>query len=212
MTTALLTSRMGTAMRNPVHAQQQTFRAVLTAMASPGRVIELPAACVDGIEGPQGTDGAIIGAGLTALLLTLLDRETSVRLHPPFDSEAVRQYLRFHTGVRSAEPAAYEVVAAAHLDRRLCMGLTLGTDEEPQRGATLIVDVPRFDAAQSPPLLLRGPGIEWTQCLPVGSLEPAVWRWRMERQADFPRGVDMLFVHGLRVAALPRSTRLQETR
>jgi alpha-D-ribose 1-methylphosphonate 5-triphosphate synthase subunit PhnH len=212
MSTALLTSRMGTAMREPVHAQQQAFRAVLMAMAWPGRVIDLPVACVDGIEAPQANDGAAIGAGLTALLLTLLDRETTVRLHPPFDSDAVRQYLRFHTGVRNAEPAAYEVVSAAHLDRRLCQALELGTDEAPQHGATLIVDVPGLDSAQSPPLLLSGPGIEWTQCLPVGSLEPAVWRWRIERQTDFPRGVDMLFVQGLRVAALPRSTRLQEMR
>jgi len=212
MTAALLTSRIGTAMRDPVPAQQQAFRALLAAMASPGRVVELPAACSDGIDAPLGSDGRPIGAGLAALLLTLLDRETSVRLHPPFDSEAVRQYLRFHTGVRGALPAAYEVVAAAHLDRLLCAGLELGSDEEPQRGATLIVDVPALDAAQAPPLLLHGPGIEWTQCLPVGAIEPAVWRWRIERQPEFPRGVDMVFVHGLRVAALPRSTRLQETR
>ncbi len=209
---AHLLSRVGPAMRDPVQGTQQAFRALLAALASPGRVAELPAACMAGIEAPANTHGQPIGTGLVALLLTVLDRETSVRLHGEFGSEALAQYLRFHTGVQRMERAAFEVVPCHRLDLSLCAGLELGSDEEPQRGATLIVEVPRFDLATAPPIVLRGPGIESTQRLPVSSLEPSLWRWRMQRQADFPRGVDMVFVHGAQLVALPRSTRLEEVR
>jgi alpha-D-ribose 1-methylphosphonate 5-triphosphate synthase subunit PhnH len=209
---ASLLSRVGPAMRDPVQGMQQTFRALLDAMARPGTIVELPASCTAGIQSPADTHGQPIGPGLVALLLTVLDRETSVRLHGELGSDALVQYLRFHTGVPRVERAAFEVVRSHRLDVTLCTGLDLGSDEEPQRGATLIVDAPPFDIATAPPIALRGPGIEGTQRLPVSSLEPSVWRWRMQRQADFPRGVDMVFVHGSHLVALPRSTRLEEVR
>jgi len=210
--TAVLLSGVGPAMRDPVQGTQQAFRALLRASSRPGTLVELPAVCTDGIVPPVDALGRPISAGLVALLLTLLDRETSVRLHAELDSAPVATYLRFHTGVQRATPAAYEVAAAHRVDLALCAALELGSDEEPQRGATLIVDVPRFDTVATPPILLRGPGIESTQRLAVSSLEPSVWRWRMQRQTDFPRGVDMVFVHGCQVSALPRSTRLEEVR
>ena len=207
-----LLSRIGPAMRDPVHGTRRTFRALLDAMARPGTIVELSAACMAGIQPPPDTHGQPIGSGLVALLLTVLDRETSVRLHGELGSDTVAQYLRFHTGVQRVERAAFEVVRCHRLDLTLCAGLELGSDEEPQRGATLIVEVPQFDIATAPPIVLRGPGIEGTQRLPVSSLEPSVWRWRMQRQAEFPRGVDMVFVHGSQFVALPRSTRLEEVR
>jgi len=209
---ASLLSHIGPAMRDPVHGAQQTFRALLEAMARPGAIVELPAACVDGIVPPRDTQGEPIAAGLVALLLTVLDRETSVRLHSELGSDAFAQYLRFHTGVPMAEPAAFEVVRAHRFDVALCQRLELGSDEEPQRGATVIIEAPAFDPHAAPPIVLCGPGIEDTRALPVSSLEPAVWRWRMQRQADFPRGVDLVFVHGRQLIALSRSTRLEEVR
>jgi alpha-D-ribose 1-methylphosphonate 5-triphosphate synthase subunit PhnH len=209
---ASLLSRVGPAMRDPVQGTQQAFRALLGALVSPGTIAELPAICTSGIEAPADTQGRPIDAGLVALLLTVLDRESSVRLHGELGSEALAHYLRFHTGVQRVERAAFEVVRCHRLDVALCAGLELGSDEEPQRGATLIVEVPPFDASTSPPIVLRGPGIASTQRLPVSALEPSVWRWRMQRQAEFPRGIDMVFVHGSQLVALPRSTRLEEVR
>jgi len=209
---ASLLSHIGPAMRDPVHATQQTFRALLDAMARPGAQVDLPAACVDGIAAPLDTRGQPIAEGLVALLLTVLDRETTVRLHGEFGSDACAQYLRFHTGVPMAGPAAFEVVRAHRVDVALCQTFELGSDEEPQHGATVIVEVPAFDPKAAPPIVLRGPGIDDTRALPVSALEPSVWRWRMQRQADFPRGVDLVFVHERQLVALPRSTRLEEVR
>src|SRR5262245_43842739 len=126
-------------MHDPVHGPQQAFRALLDAMARPGALVDLPADCVDGIVPPRDTQGQPIAVGLVALLLTVLDRETSVRLHGELGSEACAQYLRFHTGVPVAEPAAFEVVRAHRVDVGLWQGFELGADVRLQYAATVIL-------------------------------------------------------------------------
>ena len=66
----------------------QTFRAVLNAMAHPGRIETVSAA-----QPPLPMDPA---AG--AMLLTLADHETKIFLAPSVDSDAIRSWLTFHTG------------------------------------------------------------------------------------------------------------------
>lgn len=196
-------AEIGCGFADPVHGAQQVFRAVLEAMSRPGRIQTLPAAALDGLDAPGP------GRGLTAVLLGLLDGQTSVWIAGALRSDAVIGRLRFHTGVRFADgaaQAAFVVSDAAHAEASLWTTLSRGSDEAPQDGATLIVEVPSFEHGSL--LALRGPGIEQAQPLRVGGLEAAFWRARQAVQADFPRGVDLLLVCGERIAALPRSTRV----
>ncbi|HEX7688558.1 MAG TPA: phosphonate C-P lyase system protein PhnH, partial [Burkholderiaceae bacterium] len=87
--------------------------------------------------------------------------------------------------------------------------LALGTDESPQDGATLVVEVDGLDTAGGIALALRGPGVESVQRLRVAGLPASFWDWRRDLQRQLPRGVDLVLVHGARVAAIPRSARLQ---
>lgn len=196
---------IGRGFADPVHGAQQVFRAVLDAMSRPGRLQRLGADTLAGIEPPA------FGTGLGALLLTLLDAETGVWLDPALAGGATGGWLRFHTGVRlHAErgDAPFAVVPAARADARLWSTLPCGSDEQPQAGATLIVDVPQLAADGPGALLLRGPGIAETHRLVVGGLGPAFWRARAALQPAFPRGIDLLLVSGDTLAALPRTTRI----
>lgn len=196
---------VGRGFADPVHGAQQVFRAVLDAMSRPGRLLRLPPAALAGIEPPA------FGAGLGAVLLTLLDAETGVWLEPNLAGGTTGDWLRFHTGVRlhgERGEAPFAVVPAARADARLWATLPRGTDEVPQQGATLVVDVPHLEADGPDALTLRGPGIAEVQRLAVGGLGSAFWRARAALQPEFPRGIDLILVCGDRLAALPRTTRI----
>ena len=185
---------------DPVHQSQQVFRALLEAMSRPGRVQTL--------SGLQQMNGPFSPA-LTATLLTLLDAETSAHLLPMMDGHAARGYLRFHAGVRwaEAEAADFVVASAAEAAPSLWQRLRHGTDEAPQAGATLVVEVPSL--TQGGALRLQGPGIEHEHRLDVGGLTPAFWQERRALQPRFPLGIELILCCGDRVAALPRSTQLE---
>jgi alpha-D-ribose 1-methylphosphonate 5-triphosphate synthase subunit PhnH len=148
-----------------------------------------------------------LSLGATAVLLALLDAETSVHLAGA--TQAAARYLRFHTGVTAQADAgaAFVAVQASALTDSLWWALALGSDEVPQDGATLVVEVEGLHHGAR--MQLTGPGIETTQPMQVAGVPEAFWRWRLDLEAQRPRGVDLLFVHGQELMALPRSTRLQ---
>jgi alpha-D-ribose 1-methylphosphonate 5-triphosphate synthase subunit PhnH len=191
---------------DPVHGAQQCFRALLDGMSRPGRVVELAPAAIAGIVPPPP-----LCAGAAAVLLTLLDAETTVHLAGAFERPALLAWLRFHCGVRDAgrSSAAFVVVDALHADAALWSTLNAGSDEAPQTSATMLIQVPALAADPSGlALRLRGPGVKDAQRLAVDGLAPAFWHARVAQQAIAPRGVDLVLVAGMRIAALPRSTRL----
>lgn len=206
--TAVALAHLGAGMREPVHGAQQAFRTLLDAFAAPGRVFTLPALALDGIAAPPDTQGRVLPPALPALLLTLLDHETPLRLHGTLDGAAWLQYLRFHTGVRPADPAAFEVLHAADLSPALLDAVAPGTDEHPQLGATVIVAVDSLQRGLA--LRLQGPGIADVAVLQVAGVAADTWAWRQRHQRDYPRGLDLVLVCGAQVAALPRSTRILE--
>ena len=197
---------------DPVHGAQQAFRCVLTAMSYAGRIQALPPAALDGLQPADAELAPPLPVGLAALLLALLDAQTPALLAGAFAEAA--PWLRFHTGARLAgmdEPVALAAARAVDVDAALCARLALGSDEAPQDGATLIVEVDGLsdaDAAAGTALALRGPGIASVQRLRVAGLPASFWHWRRRLQAAMPRGVDLVLAHGTRLAAIPRSSRI----
>ena len=206
-------AHMGAGFADPVHGAQQTFRVLLGAMSEPGRLHTLPGAAIDGLAPADADLRPPMGLALAATLLTLLDADTPVHLAGALGNDDARAWLRFHTGARDgAAVATMSVALARDVDAALWSRLDLGTDDAPQSSATLFVEV---DALSEQPLAgavsleLRGAGIETMRNLAVAGLSPAFWQWRAALRSEMPRGVDLVLVCGDRLAAIPRSTRVE---
>jgi alpha-D-ribose 1-methylphosphonate 5-triphosphate synthase subunit PhnH len=182
----------------PVSGSQRAFRGCLEALARPGTLVEVGA----GLEGLPGVHSAA-----TALLLALLDQDTRLWLSPAL-APAVAASLRFHTGCALVEEAqaADFVLAASPAERPPLDSLELGTDEQPHRSASVIVQV---GALAGPAWRLDGPGIREERALPAPDLGAGfLGEWERNR-ARFPRGVDLFLACGERLCGLPRGTRIR---
>ncbi len=181
----------------PVPEAQRVFRTLLTALSEPGRVLDLAPGCVP----PEGLDPAA-----AAVALALCDGDTPLWLDAR--ASAAAAYLRFHTGapiVALPGDALFLLAAARH--RPPLALLAAGTPDYPDRSATLILAVDGL--AEGAGWALAGPGIAGTRRLAVAGIdERFAGEWRSNR-ARFPLGVDVVFAAHDRIAALPRSTRLE---
>lgn len=181
---------------DPVQQSQQAFRALLDAMARPGRVTTVETE----VGHPDGLSPA-----LAAALLTLADLDTPVWLGPGFDTDALRSWLRFHSGAPLAakpDQAAFALLDAAQMPA--LEAFSFGTDESPERGATLLVQVQGLNGPSA--MTWRGPGIKESMTMPFCGLDQSVWRQRAALSIEFPRGVDLYLGCGRDLIALPRST------
>lgn len=179
---------------DPIRDSQVCFRAVLDAMARPGQVHVIAAA----MDPPPGLDPAT-----AAVLLTLADADTPLWLDAA--ATGARDWAAFHCG---APPAAPEAAALAlALGPLRLTGFATGTDDAPEQGATLILQVAAMGRGAA--LMLSGPGLaEPAGLLIEGLPDGFVADWAANR-ALFPRGVDVILCAGDRVAALPRTVALQ---
>lgn len=174
----------------PVQAAH-AFRAIMEAMARPGSIY--------GVSGARPPAPLSAAAGVA--LLTLADGTTPLHLAGAADCEAVRDWVAFHIGAPlcAAPEAAFALGTWQALQP--VSRFRIGQPDYPDRSATLIVEVDRL-VNHGPTLI--GPGIETAQwlCLPDTAAFHA-------NRALFPMGFDCLFTCGARLAALPRSTRVE---
>ncbi|WP_170561165.1 phosphonate C-P lyase system protein PhnH [Ruegeria atlantica] len=173
----------------PVQAAH-AFRAAMTVMARPGEIREL--------NGSRPPNPLSTAAG--TLLLTLCDPETKVHLAGAINTDAVREWLTFHTGAPLAQAADADFAVGRWAELGSLGTYRIGTAEYPDRSATLIVEC---DELQQAGAELSGPGIKGTAQLFLPDI-PAL----QANAALYPLGCDFFFTCGNRVAALPRSTRI----
>ncbi len=182
---------------DPVGDSQSTFRAVLAALAEPA-IIRTIDAEVPNIGLPSAS---------LAILLALADIDT-----PCWASEevgaGVRDYLRFHTGVRFVDdPAIASLAVVASLATMAPLdAFAPGTAISPETSATVIVAVK--DLTSGAKVLLDGPGFESPRELAPAGFDDARWDEVAANNLRFPAGVDLLIVTGNSVVGLPRSTRV----
>ena len=174
----------------PVDAAH-AFRAVMRVMARPGTI--------------EAVTGAIPPAPLSVaagtVLLTLCDPETPLHLAGEADCESVHDWITFHTGAPLVARAdAMFAIGRWHALMPLD-DYARGTSEYPDRSATLIVEMDRLEASGA---CLSGPGIKDTAALSL----PEIAAFQANAR-QFPLGLDFLFTCGDRLAALPRSTRVE---
>jgi alpha-D-ribose 1-methylphosphonate 5-triphosphate synthase subunit PhnH len=185
---------------DPVLDSQRAFRSLLDAMARPGRVVTMPE-----LDAPPP-----LGVAAAAACLTLLDHDTPLWIDAAAATPDVVAWLRFHAGVplvghagqaRFAlvvEPAALPALEA----------FDAGTDERPDLSATLVLQVAGLVAGAG--LRLRGPGIDGEARLEVVGAPAGLGMACRANTARFPRGIDLVLCAGPRLAALPRTTRVED--
>lgn len=183
--------------QDPALGAQAVFRELLKGMSHPGRILRMPPVFE---ASPPGLDPAA-----AAVCLTLLDGDTP--LWTDLDgSSPVWAWLRFHCGCPVAEEASRAVFGLATGADRLppLTAFRPGSDEAPETAATLILQVEALAAAGG--CRLSGPGIRESRSLEVAGLPHGFWDQRRRICGAFPLGLDIIFVCGAQLAALPRST------
>lgn len=169
----------------------RAFRAAMRVMARPGTIEALDTA----------RPPAPVSAAAGTLLLTLCDHETGVFLGGAHDTPDLRAWIAFHTGA-PVVPAPEAQFALGAWEALLPLSqYATGTPEYPDRSATLIIEM---RALRADGTVLRGPGIRESARL---SLPDAAEM--KANSARFPLGLDFFLTCGGRVAALPRSTKLE---
>ncbi|MFG6178578.1 phosphonate C-P lyase system protein PhnH [Halomonas sp. THAF12] len=192
------------AFSDPVQDGQRHFRRVLAAMAEPGTLHDAAA--------PAVPEDAAIGPALWATLLSLCDLDTRLWIAPGLEAGGLVEAVTFHTGCRRAatpEEADFALVTPATLvapGRDSSPAFAEGSDAYPDRSTTLLVVLGTL--AGGGPWRLAGPGIPDTRDLDVGEATPLMTRLAANR-ARFPQGLDAILCCGERLAAIPRSTRIE---
>lgn len=184
-----------------VQDAQRVFRTVLTALSRP----TLPQPLFPGTNSP-----APLGAGVGAVLLALCDEQTPIWLDRALRaSDDACAWLRFHTGARlvDAPGDALFIVASSPSAAPRLADLPSGTDEEPHRSATLVIDANGAHGIGA--FTATGPGVDGSVAWDGAGLPSGFLLQWQENHARFPRGVDVILAEDNSVRALPRSTRLQ---
>ena len=191
------------AFRDAVRESQTVFRLAMRALGSPGQIVRLDTPLVP---------PAPLFAPAAVLLLTLCDFETPVWLDPALaESAEVPAFLRFHTGARlvtSPANAAFAVITDPARMPSLCT-FAQGTPDYPDRSTTVLLQV---ETLARTGWTLEGPGIRGTISFSAAPLPADFAAQRRANRAAFPCGVDIFFATRTSLAALPRSTRITETR
>ncbi len=196
--TVLDLAEIAPAFNDPTRESQAVFRKVMDAVARPGTIQDLAFA-------PEAPDGLDRAAG--AVALTLFDFETPTWLDPALRGGNAESWMRFHCGcpltddpVKAAFALITDVMGAPAL-----AAFNQGDAKYPDRSTTLVFQLPGLEGG--PRVTLTGPGIKGEALLALAGLPEGFWDQVRANQAKFQFGVDLIFVAGDRLTALPRSTR-----
>ncbi len=181
---------------DPVLDAQRCFRAVLEAMSRPGTLHRVGG----DLRAPPP-----LAPATAAVLLTLTDGDTPVWLAPPFAH--AREWISFHCGAAIA-PGIQDAAFAVAAEMPDLGTLNTGSDEIPEDGATLILQVRGFERGTK--LRLAGPGLAAPAIVAVDGLPAGFVAAWDANHALYPRGVDLILCAGETLVAFPRSLRITE--
>ena len=179
---------------DPVADAQSCFRALLDAMARPGRPHSVS----------FGSAPAPLCNAAAAVLLALADHETPLSLDPA--AAPARHWIAFHTGAPIV--AATQAMFALAFALPDLAALPNGSDETPETSATVILQVASLTAGAG--FLLQGPGLREPFRVAIDGLPGdfiTIWQ---RNHALYPRGIDLILCAGNQLTALPRSVSIRD--
>ncbi len=171
--------------------QQKTFRLLMQAFSYPGRVVSLCHLS----QSPQDSLDNV----LTGVLATLADN--SVRFHDATGKLKPSILQKLELQLAPSDKAQFILAKG---DQAPDFTPHTGSLEEPEYGATVIIQVDSFEKGTLP-WVLNGPGIATQHILHVQGLHPEWLKKRTEWNCGFPMGVDVLLVSKNAVVAVPRT-------
>lgn len=186
-----------------VHDTQSAYRKLIRALSYPGTIVSLSR------EANKLDLKLPCYKGMQVLSLMLLDADTHFACVS--NNEDLQEKIRQLTYCfkQEMEKAPFILVTR---DQNDSLGSVIeaaceGTLEDPQKGATIIVECKEIKG--DPQFVLQGPGIPSKAYIAIDMDE----NWldaRNEKNQEFPLGVDMIFVDKQgNVVALPRTTRVE---
>ena len=193
---------ISTAFADAVHDSQFCFRRLLKAMSEPGTRITLDRSQGFGTMPPAAVQ----------VLLTLGDSQTPVWLSPKLNDKPVTDNIAFHIGATVTHQLADAVFAVVGAEDLTYIAARFaecypGNEEYPDQGTTLVIETDSF--ATGPELTLNGPGIPGTRQVQLGNLDDEILSQLQNNGSRFPMGLDLIFVAGEEVIAIPRSTTVE---
>jgi alpha-D-ribose 1-methylphosphonate 5-triphosphate synthase subunit PhnH len=181
---------------DPVGQAQATFRAVLDAMARPGRLHR---------AGERLVAPAPLAPATAAVLLTLADNETPLWLDA--SAHAARDWLAFHCSAAVVDRLERATFAVS-LSLPDLAALPAGSHQAPETSATLILQLPELGRGHR--YRLNGPGLREPELLSASGLPTEFIPAWQRNHALYPRGVDIILCAGTTLTALPRSVSVEE--
>jgi len=190
---------------DPVHDSQRVFRAVLDAMAHPGRVVAIEN--LNEVPAP-------LHKATAAICQSLVDFETPLWVDGTFAaSDQAIHHVRFHCGcpVASTPQDACTALLSGTQGLTTFEHFNIGTNEHPDLSTTVIMQVDGLsdDAEGNDGMRLTGPGIESENRLAIAGADAAFWNAVKANAALFPRGIDLILVADAAIACLPRTTQVE---
>ena len=182
---------LGGGFSSPPEQAARAFRAVLESVSRPGTI--------HSVSGAQPPVPLSVAAG--TVLLTLADGTTPLHLAGDADCQPVRDWITFHIGAPLVGAGQAMFAVGRWQDLLPVERFHQGDPDYPDRAATLIV---LMDDLTNAGATLTGPGIKT-----VGQLSLPEINAFQRNAGQFPLGLDFIFTAGDRVAALPRSTKVE---
>ncbi|MDI7862899.1 phosphonate C-P lyase system protein PhnH [Rhizobiaceae bacterium n13] len=184
----------------PVHQAQGVFKLMMDGMARPGTI--------QTVGGGGTVPPAPLGIAAGAIALTLCDHDTPVWLSAQLASPLIADWLAFHTGATVTQEKAEARFAFIEAGKALSsFGLfSIGTQEYPDRSATIVIEIANFENGQL--LSLSGPGILGTREIRPEGLPDAFLRLWADNRVLFPRGIDVVLAAADRFVCLPRTSKI----
>lgn len=165
---------------------QRAFRLILKAISEPGIKVTLPQIPVWGNASPAAT----------AILMTLVDRETPFWLDSSLGDEAMLEQLQ-RLGATTAAKADASV-ALLHAASDMAIEQFMPGDAP----TTVIIEVPALSGGLT--LRLSGPNLREPRAI-APRLPKAVLHYLRERVHSFPQPIDLIFTCGDQMMALPHT-------
>ncbi|WP_409342840.1 phosphonate C-P lyase system protein PhnH [Paenibacillus sp. MBLB4367] len=191
-----------------VHDIQTSYRKVVDAMSRPGVIADLAEEA-----GKLGKDAGCFPSTLLIAMM-LLDTEVSFKVISAKEAEVTHLFNQLtYARAAEAEQADYVFVLqdAASDDLRSALeGAKIGDLLDPHHSATVVVESESLTGTGEDALRLTGPGIE-DACFAQVNMQADWVEIRAERNAEYPLGIDLLFVDtDHRLLCLPRTTQVSK--
>ena len=184
--------------RDTIINDHAAFRVLLRAMSRPGSVCRLPRQ-----REASGRHGVLAG-----MLRCLMDHEVTHYVADDESGNLSREILRITGSSRAAVDTADFLVFPTGTSRDALAKARRGTLEYPDNGASLVFLVEQLGETGGK-AEMHGPGIDGTVRPLISGLAEAELGMLREANAEFPLGLDALFLDAKgRIMCIPRSTRI----